>query len=820
MPFLASHSRRISSLVIPTLVLAIIVNEVLNTTIYTDRELRDMRESAVAMANLGQFESALERLRALSEVAPMDQAIWGDYLTVLVRANQAETAFDLYRDDPERGLPDYAYTELFNAALAMGDIPLAMEFADREVAQSQSAAAVRAARDLALAETAQATAVAAQTPAVPPPVANAPIAPPAPTAQAPAVAQTPPAPQQQVQPPPQVPPAAPAPGVTPPAPGPTPAPPQIAVTAITEPAPQPAPEPENTIVESADNTALATIAETGELARQAVRAAEMAPAEERVAAAERAIAALNTYAAALANGPGTAAELRNEKLDRVRALTLAGRYDEARALFIAMGDPRTLPVFGLLNGADLYIRLEQPDEAATLLAIAREQEPSNRGVLLTQFYLELNREEYAKADEVITALKSYATTDAEVREARMLSAQLNAYSNRLEKAQQELEALIAENPDSADVRQQLAMIYRWRGWPRRALQEYRLAENVSAEPGTAKLGAVSALVDMHSYMEADATLLAAAQAAPQHPELAAARNEQQQRQRMEYRTQVSAGNSSNSPVTGAGSLSLDQRLISAPITEHLRVFAHQRYDWADFGVNKNHLNRVGVGVDFRSSWLDAAFEINKPNVGDGIGFTANAEWHLDDRFTVFGDFASDNSGTPLRGLNANIESTSRGIGVLYRESESRQALARYSRTTLSDGNRREAFTLRHQNAWFLSSRRRLGLTVEAYLGTSSVDRDLNYYSPTEEKALTAVFDYTAPLFRHADREWFHRIAVGAGGYQQEGFGSDAIWDFEYQQVYRIGSNFEINYGLLYRNRVYAGDREGFSALFGGLVWRF
>lgn len=807
MSFLASHSKRLSSLLIPTLVLAIVVHEVLNTTIYTERELREMREDAVSMASLGQFETALEKLRALSEVAPQDAAIWGDYLVVLTRANQAETAFALYRANPQRSMPDYAWAELFTAALARNELQLARELAQSEINQSANAEAVRAARELALAAAmpvlAESLPDAADT--ILADVAESPTATPEPAAASQQTANT--------QAP--VPTAAaavaedddaePAPAVV--------NAPQVSPPSL--PAPQPAPE-----LVTAVPAATTDIDALAEQARLAVRAAELAPAAQRNAEAEHALAMLDRYATALADGSGSDLDMRNAKLDRIRALTLAGRHDEAKTLFDAMGDPRELPVFGLLNGADLHIRMEQPDAAAVLLDIALDQEPANRSVLLTLFYLELNRENYGQADATISVLKTSAATTAEQREVRMLEAQLAAYSNRLQKAQRELEALAAEDPSSVEVRQRLAQLYRWRGWPRRALEEYRKAENLAEEPGSAQLGAVSALVDMHSYMEAQSTLAAISQSAPQHPELASARAEQQQRRRREYRAQVSAGNSSDSPVTGAGNISFEQRLTSAPIAEHVRLFARQRYDWADFREGSAILNRVGAGVDFRSRQFDAMLEINERNGGGNTGVNLSGEWHFDDRFSAFADFASDNSAAPLRGLNSGLRGNSRGFGVLYRAHESSQTLLRYSLADLNDGNEREAFTLRQQNTWFLQDRRRLRLTAEAYYGRSSLDAEPVYYNPTGEKAATVTLEYTTPLPAHLAEQWFQRIAVGAGAYQQHGFGGSAIWDLEYEQIVQLGAAFEINYGLLYRSRVYAGDREAYAALFGGLVWRF
>jgi len=95
-----------------------------------------------------------------------------------------------------------------------------------------------------------------------------------------------------------------------------------------------------------------------------------------------------------------------------------------------------------------------------------------------------------------------------------------------------------------------------------------------------------------------------------------------------------------------------------------------------------------------------------------------------------------------------------------------------------------------------------------------------YFNPASDRSLGVGAEYSGILLRSGERSWTQRIALGAGAYQQQDYGSHAIWDAQYEQRWSFTPAFSLNYGVLYRSRVYDGDREGYGALFGGVNWRF
>lgn len=797
MSFLSKARARLTPLLIPTFVLIVLVHEFLTTPVYTERELSSMREKAVGMAAKGQIDAAIEQLRALSEVAPKDRNVWGDYLTVLTRTGHGSEAIDLAKASPQRPLPDYALAALFEMAIQLRDFDAARAFAAREVAQSADAQSVAAARERSLraaeipvAETGPA--LAEKSAIVVPPVAQ--IDTPNPTWRAGEAKSANRSGSGRV-------------GV-----------------AIEK---KPAPSANEAAAVNLTAVAAQTPASTllAEQARQAVREAEQAAPADRVVSALTALIFLDRYEQSLfphsaMTAEPSSVELRNEKLDRVRALTLANHLDEAALLFESLDGEQPLPLYGLMNGADLYARKHEPERAAELLERAGRLAPQSQQVLQARFYNQLDLEKYDDAKQTLNSLQALSTTSSEQRDTQMLAAMFAAYRNRLQQAQFELEKIRDADPENTDVRLKLAQIYRWRGWPQRALDEYRAVEPALADPTPAQVGSIASLVDQHQFAQARAILRELAVAEPNHPDVIQAREDEHLRNLSDYSAQILTGQSSDNPVIGNADLAFEQRLYLPPIADQYRVFAHQRYDWADLPEGQGSANRMGVGGDYRSQFFDGALELSDRMPGGHIGATFSGEWRPDDNWGLFTEVQSDSTSVPLRALHAGIDGESIALGARFRADEIHSARFAYSRTNFSDGNDRDAFSANYRQTFYRTEKHQLTAIGQAYYATNTAGSNVIYYNPSSESALGATLEYSGILSRRYERSWSQRFAVGAGSYAQQDFGSGAIWDAEYEQRWQFSKVFGINYGVLYRSRIYDGSREFYSALFAGVNWRF
>lgn len=846
--------KKLTSLAVPIAVLAVLLHEAFNTPFYTERELAVMRERATEQAKAGEFEEALKSLRALTEIVPKDEGVWSDYLSVLTLAGRDAEAVTLARGGNVPKLRDYALAALFEAALRSGAGDSAQYFAQTEILQSDKPESIATARAWALYDAKllpQARAVAAvglqRSPA----------------------SQTLLALQTQLQAPPE-PVAAQGEGTAADAVSGAPAHEEpiqaknavatsaaaavasdttrkpVRKTRESRPAAEPAPErapASETPVESASSGDAAPAAPTAsaaawerrdlaaEQARNAVRDAESAPLSDRGERAGRALSALDRYLEVLAaDFPDDTEARRNALLDRVRALTLAGRLDEAATTFEGLGDSAGFPVYGLLNGADVYSLRHQPERAERLISQAAAQAPDDATVIGAQFYNALDLEQYPRA---ALALERLRRRQGETPEGRVvwtdrLAAMFEAYQNRLGRAQAELEALRAKAPEDPEIRLNLATVYRWRGWTERSLDEYRSAQLNGADSVVVRAGAARALMDAHRYGEVETKVDTLLADAPENPDVVALKDEWKWVNSNEYSAQFMVGKSNGSAVTGDGDAQFEQWLRSRPLAENYRVFAHQRYDWGDFPVDEDTggINRFGIGGDYRSQYFDVALEATKRNPGTSTGANVSGEWRPDDHWSLFGEAQSDSTLVPLRALRAGIDGDSATVGVRYRWNESRVFRISATRSHFSDSdnvdedNDRESATASLTQTLWQDARHKLALTGEAYYSHNSASDNVPYYNPKKDRSFGLTAEYVGILSRRFERSWSQRVAVGAGDYWQEGHGNSSIWDVTYEQRWRFGPSLELNLGGLYRSRVYDGDREGYGAIFGGINWRF
>lgn len=848
------------------MVLGVLVNEVLNTPIYTDRELASFRERDLELARSGNYDEALGSLKALTEIVPGDPLVWGDYLSVLIWAHRDQEAVQLAQSPIVPPLPAYALAELFEAALRIGDFDAAQRFAIAEIERSDNPEKVAVTRVDRLREVGNESAVgpiiAAGLKRVP---ASAPLLA---RIDAPAPVVVPePAPSEPVPAAAPTPAPAPAPAVAAAAPAgerrafakprPAAAPRRASQAA---PAPRTRPVEQEAIAagvassgvaasHAESNTVTSNVAEpateappglravAAERARAAVQAAEQAPlGEPRIALASEALSALDTYSEVLRNeAPQDSGAQRNASLDRVRALLLADRPEEAAALFESLGDTSGFPVYGLLNGADAYSRLHQPERAWPLLEAALAQAPDDTSVLGAVFYNQLDYELYEDAGITLQKLKSLdgpPVVDGKASWIARLAAMFEAYQNRLDVAQEQLEALRIHALNDPALDMNLATVYRWRGWARRSIPEYKKAIADGADPIAARAGIGHSTMDLKRFGAADVQVNHLKNDAPLHPEAVDLSTRWDWFNRYEYIAYVLAGRSSGSPVEGSGDLTFDQWLYSKPIDNHYRVFAHHRYDWADFDEGAGHTNRVGIGGDYRSDPFDVALSVNQRSPGGELGVNVGGEYRFDDHVAVFAEVQSDSDQVPLRAINADeeISGPSATVGVSYRWDESRSARLAYTRVEIDDGeyrngtpfmdDTRQSLSASYSQAVYRDAHQRLALTGDLYYSHNSADDSVPYYNPSSDRSAQIGVDYTGILQRRFERVWSHRAIAGVGAYQQQGEGTAPIWSAQYEQRWQFGPEFSVNYGVLYRSRVYDGDREGYGAVFGGIQWRF
>ena len=121
-----------------------------------------------------------------------------------------------------------------------------------------------------------------------------------------------------------------------------------------------------------------------------------------------------------------------------------------------------------------------------------------------------------------------------------------AYADQLAESQQHFEKILAALPHNTDIRQELANVYRWRGWIDRSLSEY--AQVLAVEPGlvSARLGNAHTQLDNRDYVSVEQELEYLEQNYPLEPAIAGLEKRWNDHNRYELLIDSSAGRSSGS----------------------------------------------------------------------------------------------------------------------------------------------------------------------------------------------------------------------------------------------------------------------------------
>ncbi|MFK7794250.1 MAG: poly-beta-1,6 N-acetyl-D-glucosamine export porin PgaA [Gammaproteobacteria bacterium] len=144
--------KHIFSLLVLSAVMLVFYNEYFDTPFVNQAELTATREKAVALADEGKYQESITIFEALIEVAPESKEVWGDYLLVLLRANQKDQAYLLSKQKEIELIPAYAFKDLFELAVENNDGDFAELLARAEVKNSKVSAHIAIERAQRLAE--------------------------------------------------------------------------------------------------------------------------------------------------------------------------------------------------------------------------------------------------------------------------------------------------------------------------------------------------------------------------------------------------------------------------------------------------------------------------------------------------------------------------------------------------------------------------------------------------------------------------------------------------------------------------------------------
>lgn len=527
--------------------------------------------------------------------------------------------------------------------------------------------------------------------------------------------------------------------------------------------------------------------------------------------------------------PGMTDRLR---YDRLVALANRRQSAEAAALYeTLLREEKTIPDYARAAAAASYLELKQPEQARDLYRALVAEAPQNASYRWGLFHALVDCEDHVAAQETIDRLAEeaplwiHAYSPLMMREnpayleTRQSAAMARAYADQLEEAQQRLETLLARAPGNTATRASLSNVARWRGWPRRAMDESDLALGSEPEFKEARLSAQAAALARQDWQRAqtETQWLTTNYPEDRSAQDAAAMNALHDMRELAVDSTWDAGGEVGHSFT------VHSKLYSAPLNfgqpRAWRAFASLARMNATFEGGNGFRQWLGTGLDY--AWRDWSAQVElregiKPN---RLGLAGALSYAADDQWTFSAAAETDTTDLPGKGLNQNLTAQKYTASATWRRDEARQISATATRQEFNDDNRRNELSAVWRERWV--NQPRFKLYTDAALSQSDNSlANAPYFNPSS--ATGAGVDVIAEWLgsRRFERSLWHRVVVGAGSYAQEGFGTLPTSSVKYEQDWALDRATFFTWGIGLKRHPYDGKKETARYLDLRLNWRF
>ncbi len=427
------------------------------------------------------------------------------------------------------------------------------------------------------------------------------------------------------------------------------------------------------------------------------------------------------------------------------------------------------------------------------------------------------------AGELVTPVQNADDSAAEALEREKQAVNQIAWRGKLDQAQSRSEQLVRQAPEDLGAGLQLAQIYRWQGWPRRAALQRQQIAMQEPDSGPLLRAGIRAATDEGRYADAASLLARYRQLYPDDPGgpvlLAELDTAAGARLRADWRRAWTDGDGINR----ASNSSAHGQTLYSPAWRRFndtRLFVYRHHNHAEYQGGRGSIRRHGLGVqtEHRDWGLTLGWH-QQTNASEAAGLTLAGHLELSDHWGMDIDLQEDTDRTPIRAAINDIEARSAGIAVRHHRHDGHHYRARATQTRFTDSNDRLEIDLSGSQPLYRDAPHRL--LLRQYIGFSSNSKtDTPYFSPKSTSAAQVQLDYTGRLNAWPGDHWEHNVVAGVGVATQSDFSAAPIWDLTYEHRYRFSRQFSASAGLQWLDRMYDGNNEQTRAIFARFDWRF
>ena len=552
------------------------------------------------------------------------------------------------------------------------------------------------------------------------------------------------------------------------------------------------------------------------------------PVSRRFEGTDRALSRIDSHLAQPDLDPAVRLRLH---YDRITALSDRQLMADAISDFESLrAAPKDVPGYVLSSVGGAYLHEREPEIARDYLELAVAREPDNMEYRFRLFYAYADLQDHERALQLAKNLMAQlpATnqipgspvvtgSDSHLRAATMVGLAY-AYGDQLADTQEHFEQLLAKIPNNTDIRQELANVYRWRGWIDRSLSEY--AQVLAVEPDfvSARVGNTHAQLDNRDYAPVEKELVTLNAQHGLEPAVIDLNDQWLLNNQQALELDASYGASSG-PTFGEDQYEIDVVWFSKPLAQRYRVTIQTHDAFAEFPEGDGRRRRLEAGVEygFRRWLVNTRLSANRN--GGELGFRGSLDYRFSDVLDLGAVFEIKSDATPLRGERVGVTGNLAGVKARYTKNESTALQTALTYLDLSDGNSATSMFLGAEQR--LVNRPNYKMTLVGELFVESRDReDVAYFSPLNSASWMTGLRNDWTMFRRYDFALSHVLTGQAGQYNQSGFSTSTIWSVGYQFRAEINKRWETQVGFSRNSNVYDGARELANFVLAGFRGRF
>jgi biofilm PGA synthesis protein PgaA len=510
---------------------------------------------------------------------------------------------------------------------------------------------------------------------------------------------------------------------------------------------------------------------------------------------------------------------RSLLLDRIVALNEANEAEAAVAVFESLPDSESLDQpYVLIAVAKSYQQVRQPEEALALVDRAVALAPDNADYQLARVYALLDLERYDEAFELTQKLlaelprvrQAHGSNVIKGNEvwlrAELVAGITESYGDQLDAAQARFEAVLREAPNNSDFRNELANIYRWRGWLDRSLAEYQRVLTMEDEVLSAQIGFAHSRMDARDYREAASILDDLTENHARNPGVIQLTERWRIHNERELWIWASSGESSG-PISGSNNYTIDARWYTAPLGYRFRALVATHDGYGEFPEGEGRRRRLGAGLEFRSPRFVATGIVSGSRSGGGdVGIAGDAAYRLSDYWSLNGSLEWNSDNVQLRAHRLGLEADRAALSARFAPHELASVGFGIERLDYSDDNALKSLYADGRRRVINRPRSKLNATGRIAFGSADT-QNAPYFSPTSDRSFMLGLEHELRLYRRYERGLTQTVSVGSGRYYQSGFAGGSIWSLAYRIDWSLSQRLGVGLGAERHGQFFDGLRE-------------